>query len=172
MSPAFQEGASVDARSGVALEVHLVPGLAVVLAAEEVVEADLVQAGRRGVGSDVPAHAQARAIGPAHHDRCVPADVGADAAFYELVAGEPGLALGRDRVDEVGAAKSGNADLLLARPLQQAQHDVPGAGPPMGPDDVIEGLHPFPGLVRIDIRQLGGQSVADDGEALASGGHG
>ncbi len=43
---ALQEGAGVDARRRVPLEEHLVAGLAVVLAPEEVVEADLVQAGR------------------------------------------------------------------------------------------------------------------------------
>jgi hypothetical protein len=41
----------------------------------------------------------------------------------------------------------------------------------MGPDDVIEGLHPLPGLFRVDVRELGWQPVADDGKALASGGH-
>ena len=42
---ALEEGPGVDAGGGVALEVHLVAGLPVGLAAEEVVEADLVQAG-------------------------------------------------------------------------------------------------------------------------------
>jgi hypothetical protein len=41
----------------------------------------------------------------------------------------------------------------------------------MGPDDVIEGLHPLPGLIRIYVRELGGESVADDGKTLPSGGH-
>ena len=52
--PAFEERAGVDARRRVPLEEHLVAGFAVVLAVEEVVEADLVQAGRGGVGGDVP----------------------------------------------------------------------------------------------------------------------
>jgi hypothetical protein len=42
----------------VALEEDLVAGLAVLLAAEEVVEADLVERGRRRVGRDVPADAE------------------------------------------------------------------------------------------------------------------
>jgi hypothetical protein len=41
-----QEGAGVDAGGGVALEEDLVAAARVVLAAEEVVEADLVEAGR------------------------------------------------------------------------------------------------------------------------------
>ena len=170
--PALQERAGVDAGRRVALEEDLVAGLAVVLAAEEVVEADLVQAGRRGVGGDVPADAEAGPVGAGDHDRRVPPDIGADPALDVLVAGEPRLALGRDRVDVVGAAQAGHADLLLAGALQQPEHDVPGPGPATGADDVVEGLHPLPGLVRVDVRQLGGQAVADDGEALASGGHG
>src|SRR3712207_8642338 len=42
------------------------------------------------------------------------ADVRPHAPLDELVAGEPRLALRRDRVDVVGAAQRGHADLLLA----------------------------------------------------------
>ena len=170
--PALQERAGVDARRRVALEEDLVAGLAVVLAVEEVVEADLVQAGGRGVGGDVPADAEARPVGPGHHDRGVPPDVGPDPALDVLVAGEPGLALRRDRVDEVGAAQAGHPDLLLAGPLQQAQHHVPGPGTAAGAHHAVEGIDPVPGLLRVDIRQLRGQPVADDRETLASGSHG
>ncbi len=120
----------------------------------------------------MPAHAHARAVRAGDHDRGVPPDVGPDPALDVLVAGEPRLALGRDRVDEVGAAQAGHPDLLLARPLEQAQHDVPGARPAPGPHNGIERLDPFACLVRVDVGQLGGQPVADDGESLASGSHG
>ena len=166
--PAFQEGPRVDAGSRVALEEHLVTGLAVVLAVEEVVEPHLVQAGRGGVGGDVAADPQPRPVGPGHHHRGVPPDVGPDPPLDVLVAGEPGLALGRDRVDVVGAAQPGHAHLLLARALEQLEHDVPGPGAAPGPDDVVERVDPLSGLVRVDVRQLGGQAVADDREALAS----
>ena len=62
---ALQEGPGVDARGGVALEVDLVAGLAVVLAPEEVVEADLVEAGRAGEGGEVAADALGRRGWPA-----------------------------------------------------------------------------------------------------------
>ena len=156
----------------VPLEEHLVAGLAVVLAVEEVVEADLVQAGRGGVGGDVPAHAEAGPVGPGHHDGGVPPDVGADPPLDVLVAGEPRLALGRDRVDVVGAAQARHADLLLTGPLQQPEHHVPGPGPATGAHHAVERVDPVPGLVRVDVRQLRGQPVADDGETLASGSHG
>ncbi len=170
--PALQEGAGVDAGCGMSLEKDLVAGLAVILAAEEVVEADLVETGRGRIGRDMAADTEARPVGAADHDGRVPPDISADAALDVLIAGEPGLALGRDRIDEVRTAQAGNAHLLLTRTLQETEHDIPGTSAPVSTDDVVEGLHPFPGLVRVDIRQLGGQSVADDGETLASGGHG
>ena len=62
--PALEEGPGVDAGRGVALEVDVVAGLAVVLAPEEVVEPDLVEAGRAGVGGQVAADARRRACWP------------------------------------------------------------------------------------------------------------
>jgi hypothetical protein len=170
--PAFEESAGVDARRRVALEEHLIAGLAVVFAAEEVVEADLVQAGRRRVGGDVAADAQTRPVRAGDHDGRVPPDVGADPAFDVLVARKPGLPLGRDRVDVIGAAQSRHADLLLTRPLQQPEHHVTGAPAAAGLHDRVERIDPFLGFVRIDVGQLGREPVIDDREALASGSHG
>ena len=170
--PALEERAGVDARRRVTLEEHLVAGFAVVLAAEEVVEADLVERSRAGVGGDVPADAQAGPVRAGDHHGRVPPDIGPDPAFGMLVTGEPRLALRRDRVDEVGAAQAGHPDLLLARPLEQAEHHVPGAGPASGTHDRIERLDPFARLVRVDVGQLGRQPVADDRELLTSGSHG
>ncbi len=125
--PALEERAGVDAGRAVALEVDVVAAAGVVLAAEEVVEADLVEAGRRLVGGDVAADLEALAVGPRHHDGGVPADEGADPSLDVLVTGEPGLALRRDRVDVVGAAQRRHADVVLAGPLEQLEHDVAGA---------------------------------------------
>src|ERR1017187_3576230 len=116
----------------------------------------------------MPAYAEARPVRPGHHDGGVPSDIGPDPAFGELVTGEPRLALGRDGVDEVGTAQAGDADLLLARAFQQFQHYVPGAGPAAGAHHIVERLQPLPGLVGVDIGELAGQTVADDGVALAS----
>ena len=96
---ALEERAGVDAGRGVALEVDVVAGVAVVLAAEEVVEADLVQAGRAGERGEVAADAVGVLVGSHHHHRRVPADEGADAPLDVLVAGEPRLGLAGDGVD-------------------------------------------------------------------------
>src|SRR6185437_3732319 len=106
-----------------ALEVDLVAGLAMVLAAEEVVEADLVQAGGAGVRRDVAADAVLRAVGAADHDRGVPPDVRPDPALDVLVAGEPGLPLRRDGVYEVRAGQRRDADGALTGAFEQLEHE-------------------------------------------------
>ena len=170
--PPLEERPRVDAGRGVPLEEHLVARLAVVLAPEEVVEPDLVERRGRGVGGDVAADAGAAGpVRPRHHDRGVPPDVGADPPLDVLVAGEPRLPLRRDRVDVVGGAQGGHADLLLARPFEQAQHEVAGPAPAAGAGDGVERVDPVPRLVGVDIGQLRGQPVADDRVTLTSGSH-
>ena len=63
--PALDEGPGVDAGRAVALEVDVVADPAVGLAAEEVVEADLVERGRAGVGGEVAADALGAVVGAA-----------------------------------------------------------------------------------------------------------
>ncbi len=116
--PALEERPGVEARRGVALEEDLVTGLAVVLAAEEVVVSDLVEAGRGRVGGHVPTHAKPRAVGAGHHDGRVPPDVGADPPFDILVAREPRFTFGWDGVDVVGATECRYAHLPFAGSLQ------------------------------------------------------
>ena len=98
----LEERAGVRAGGGVALDEDLVAAGRVVGAAEEVVEADLVQRRGRRVRRDVAADADAGALCAVHGDRGVPADPGAIAALDLLVAGEVRLVLRRDRVDVVG----------------------------------------------------------------------
>ena len=100
--PALQEGAGVDARGGVTLDEHLIPATGMGLTTEEVVEAHLVERRGRRVRGDVPAHPHTWTLRPVHHDRRVPPDPCAKAAFDVLVAGKPRLKLGGDRVDVVG----------------------------------------------------------------------
>src|SRR5699024_9514411 len=100
---ALQEGPSVDARRSVALEEHLVAGAPLVPAAEEVVEADLVEAGGRGVWGDVAADPDVGPVRPGHHHRRVPPDEGPDAPLNVFVAGKVRLLSRCNGVDVVGA---------------------------------------------------------------------
>ncbi len=149
--PALQVRARIDARGGMALVVDLVADAGgEVLTAEEVVVAHLIQ--RRGarVRRDVAADSD-RLVRTRHHDRCVPADVGADTPFDVLVTREPRLALGRDGVDVVGAAQSGHADLAFAGAFEQLQQQEPSPLPPVRVDSGIEGLDPLARLFRVDV---------------------
>ena len=118
--PSLEEGPGVDARRGVTLDEDLVAEASVALAPEEVVEADLVERGRAGVGGEVAADALGAGVGPDHHGRGVPADVGPDPALLVLVAGEPRLGVGRDGVDVRGGDGGREVDLLGPGPLVAA----------------------------------------------------
>ena len=167
---ALEERAGVHARGGVPLEEDLVAAAGVVLAAEEVVEADLVEGGRRGVRGDVAADPDAGALGAVHDHRGVPAQVRAEAPLGLLVAGEPGLLLGADRVDVVGGRQRRHADLLGAGALEHAQHEVAGAHPAGAVDDGVEAVEPLLGLGGVDVRQVRRDAV-EDGADVFAGGH-
>ena len=114
--PALEERPRVHPGGGVALEEDMVAAAGVVLAAPEVVEADLVQ-GRRGrVGRDVPADTETGPLRPVHHDRGVPPDPAAVPPFDLLVTGEERLRIGGDGVDVVGGREGGQRDVLLLGP--------------------------------------------------------
>ena len=164
--PALQEGAGVDAGGGVSLDEDLIAAARVGFAAEEVIETHLVERGRGGVGGDVAAYADAGALGAVHHDRGIPPDPAAVAAFDLLVAGKPWLQLGRDGVDVVGRGQGGDCHTLLARALKQAQHQVAGPGRAGAGQQVVERLEPFRGLVGVDIGQIRRHTVADDPDPI------
>ena len=71
---------------GVPLEIDDVAAAVLALAAEEMIEPDLVQRGRRRIGGDVAADAVRRAVGAHHHRHRVPADEALDPALDFLAA--------------------------------------------------------------------------------------
>ena len=124
VQPPFEERSGVHARRRVALEEHLVACAAVALAAEEVVEADVVQRGGRRERREVPTEPVEPVVGPVDHRHRVPADVRADAALEHFVTREPRLLLRRNRVDVVGRDHRGHPDALFTRPLHEAREQV------------------------------------------------
>ena len=103
---AFEEGAGVDSRRRVALEIDQVAGVVVGGAAEEVVESDLIQRRRTGKGGDVAADAAVPGVGALDHGQRVPAHDAADAALHEQVAGEAVFLMWGDGV-AVGGGEAG-----------------------------------------------------------------
>ena len=140
---ALEVRAGVDAGRGVALEVDVVAAAGVVLAAEEVVEADLVQRGRAGERRQVAADAVGVLVGLDDHHRRVPADEGPDPALDVLVAGEPRLVLAGDGVDVRRADRGGEADLAGAGTVEQLRQQEPGTGLAVRVDDGIERVEPL-----------------------------
>ena len=146
--PALEERPGVDAGRGVALEVDVVAGEAVVLAAEEVVEAHLVERRRAGEGGEVAADAVGVLVGLHHHHRRVPADEGADAALDVLVAGEERLLLGRDGVDVGRGHRGGRARPAARGPARAAWTRGTGPGPCPGCRRRPRGCRATPGSRR------------------------
>ena len=159
--PALEERPRVDARRGVALEVDVVAGEPVVLAAEEVVEADLVEGGGAGEGGEVAADAVGVLVGLDDHDGGVPADERADPPLDVLVAREERLLLGGDRVDVRRGHRRGGADLQLACALEQLGHEEPGARLAVRAHHRIERVEPLLRLPGIRVGELVDESVDD-----------
>ena len=87
----------------------------------------------------------------------------ADAALNELVAREPRLALGRDRVHVGRAHRRGEADLKLAGPLEELADEEPRPGLAVDVDDAVEAVEPLLGLFRVDVGKLVHEPVEDHG---------
>ena len=129
---AFEEGARVDAGRGVALEVDDVAVAAFVVAAEEVVEADLVQRRRRRERRDVAADAVFSLVGAHDHRHGVPADEALDAALDVGAAGHQHLLVGGDGVDVGRVGGERELDAVLAGVNRQfAEQARDFAGPPL-----------------------------------------
>ena len=137
-----------------ALDEDLVAEAPVALAPEEVVEPDLVEGGRAGVGGEVPADALGAGVGPHDHGGRVPADVGPYPSLLVLVAGKPGLGVGRDGVDVRRRDGGGEVDLLGPGPLVELHEEVARPGPAAGVDDGVERVEPLLCLARIGVGYL------------------
>jgi hypothetical protein len=148
---ALEEGAGVDAGCAVALVVDLVAHALGILAAEEVVEADLVEARGRGERGQVPADAGRGLVGPQHHGRRVPAHHAADAQLHRLVARERRFLLRADGVDVARLRQGGQADVDLPGALEELVEDELGALAAELLGEGVEGRHPVGGFVRIRV---------------------
>ncbi len=156
---ALEEGAGVGAGGGVALDEDLVAAARVVLAAEEVVVANLVEGGGRRVGGDVATDGDAGALRAVHENGRVPADPGAVAAFDVFVAGELRFVLRGDGVDVVGGGNHRHTQVEFLGALQQAEHDFPAAAVSLGRDERIQGFGPFGRFLRVRVRLIHGIRV-------------
>ncbi|ETJ03976.1 MAG: hypothetical protein Q605_AUC00765G0005 [Actinomyces urogenitalis DORA_12] len=154
-----------------ALEEDVVAAARVILAAEEVVEADLVERGGRGVGGDVSAHPDPRALGAGDHDGGVPAVPSAVGALGVLVAREVGLVGDVDGVDVGRRRLRGDGDVLAPCLRQHRQQDEAGTGATLLLDEGVKGLAPLPGLLGVVVGDLG-QEAVDERRGVTGRAHG
>ena len=124
---AFEEGAAVDARRGVALEINQVARLIAVAGVEEMIEADFQQRGERRVGGNVAADAGIVLVLPDHHGHGVPANQALDAALHRAVAGIGGFLLGTDGIDVRRIELDRHFDAIGARALVEVLQQKSGA---------------------------------------------
>jgi len=136
------------------LEEDLISSAGVILAAEEMVEADFVQTGRRGVCSKVTPDADLQLVCAKDGRSCVPPDDLADPKLELFIAWVIGLLLWRNRVHVIGLYKRRQTDLALASTEQNSVQKMAGSGFAVVLDDVAQGLEPLCGLVRIRIWKL------------------
>ena len=139
---------------GVALVEDLVAGALAVLAAEEVVEAHLVERGRGRVGREVAADPREPVVRPQDHRDRVPADDPADALLEGLIAREVGLLLRADRVDVARLGQRRQPDLQLAGALEQLVDEESRARLAFLLHHLVQRRHPVVGLGRVDIGEL------------------
>ena len=157
----LDERARVDAGRRVTLEEDLVARGVAVLAAEEVVEPDLVEACGRGVCREVAADALVVMVRAYDHGDGVPTDDPADPQLHRLVAREIRFLLGRDRVDVPRLGERREPHVEHPRPLEQLVEDEARAIRTGLLQQRVERLDPLLGLVRIDVRQLMFELVED-----------
>ena len=149
----LEERARVEAGGRVSLVEHLVPGT-IVLAPEEVVEADLVEAGGRSVGRDVAAEPREAVIRARDHRHGVPPDQPADLQLQALVTGKLRLVVRRDRVDVRASGQSRELDVAALGVVEKLAEKKEGPFVARALENGIQGLHPLRGLLGIGVRDL------------------
>src|SRR5450759_1103943 len=121
----LEEGTGVDARRGVPLVEDLVPTALPILAAEKVVEPDLVEARGRGIGRQVATQTR-----------------------------EVRLLLRADRVDVAGLGQRRQPDVELSGALEELVNQEAGPALAFLLDELIERGEPLGRLVGIDVGEL------------------
>ena len=151
-NPPLKEGSRVDPWGRVSLVEDLV-ARAANLAAEEVVEADLIEAGRTRVRCKVAADPRVLLIGTQHHRRRIPAHDVPDARLHRLVAREARLITRLDGVDVRRGRKCGEIHAKIASARHQAHHQESGTLWSVGGDRTLE--------LGDQARRIGGICVGD-----------
>ncbi len=145
---AFEVGPRIHARRRVRLEIDQIVG------AEEMIEADFEQIGRRGVARDVAAELGMGAVGAHHHGERVPAHHGRNAGLELEVAGKLLLVGERDRVLVGGIQDGRQRHAPRARVIEEFPQEKSRALAAFGFHQRVERVQPLAGLGRIGVRRI------------------
>ena len=148
---AFHEGAGVNPRCRVPLEIHQVAADILVRCPEKMVEAHVVEHRRGGETADVAAEFRGLAVRPHHHRHGVPAHIGAQPVLQGQVAGAPLFQVGGDGVDVGGVGRIGQVGTGAAGLVHQVLDQEMGAFHALGFDYRRQGIQPFTGFLGIGI---------------------
>ncbi len=148
---AFDEGAGVDARGGMALDIDQIAGIVRGRRVPEMPEADVVK-GRGGLEArDMAAQRMRLLVGLDHGRERIPADDGTDAAFDLAITGIMRLAIDRDRIHIGRVGVVGEIGAARARFVEQVFDQKMGAVDALGIDHCLQRIEPFAGFFGIDI---------------------
>src|SRR5450631_207499 len=144
---AFEIGARIHARRGMALEVNQIAVSGFGLRLQEMIERNFVQRGRRSESRNVTANAALDLVGPHHHGQGIPAHQALDAALHFLAARKGRLLPGSDRVlvrgsRGKGKVYAGGAAGVQRKLLQQASSPLRAT---LG-QHIIQRIQPLPGF--------------------------
>ena len=149
--PSLQQRARVEARRGVALHEHEVAAVVLRRRVPEVVEADLVERGRRLVAGDVAAELRGLLVGLEHRRHRVPADQVADLPLDRRIARIGRVRRRRDRVHVRGGARQRRRGAHTARLLHDPLHEEARTVRPVRAHDRVQRVDPLAGLVGVDV---------------------
>ncbi len=147
----FEERSRIDARRRVPLEVDDVAFLAILAAAEEVVEADLIQRRGRGVRRNVSADAIFHAVGAHDHRHRVPANEALDAALDLAAAGIRHFLAGVDGVDVRRVRRERQLHAVLLRVDAKLSKQPTDSRRTPVLQHVVERLEPLAGFERFQF---------------------
>ena len=155
--PAFQPSACVDAGRCMPLPVQMVAGGTVVLASEEMIEADFPSVRHRSIGRDVAANAVKIFVRSGDHHHGVPTNNAVKAFFHGEVPGVGALIFGMNGV-EVGGFHHLNVHACILCSLHRGVQQTPGffLAPLVGYG--TNGVTPFLGGNRVGVGLCGPSS--------------
>jgi hypothetical protein len=149
--PAFEEGTRIHARRGVALEIDEVAAVLVSRRLPEMIEADVVESGRRCEARDVATELEVLLSRAQYHRDGIPSHDRSQAMLELVAPGRVFLHVGRNRVDIRGLRAIGQIGAGAARLVDELFEDEVRAIRSFDLEHRIERVDPFAGLERIDV---------------------